>query len=138
MTTTPASPGCGGLAGEFAEATGLHVELSLPAPTLRLPEATDLAVYRAVQEGLTNVCKHSGAEEARVVVAERADGGITVHVSDDGTPARRSPPPSTGLGLLGVQERVTALGGRLLAGPGDHGFDLRVELPPAAVRRTQA
>ena len=69
------------------------------------------AIFRLVQESLTNVVKHAEAEHAEIDVSED-DGRITVCVYDDGRgfdPARRS----DGFGLLGMRERVSLLGGEL-------------------------
>jgi signal transduction histidine kinase len=77
-----------------------------------LGEAANIALYRLVQEGLTNVTKHSGARSVRIEVQQDlAAGEVCAAVSDDGIgmdPAT----PRTGLGLAGLRERVEMLGGR--------------------------
>jgi signal transduction histidine kinase len=123
-----AGPPAGGvpdLAGLVARtaATGLPVRLDGDASGLPAPVA--LAVYRVVQEGLTNVLKHASATSA-VVTVSRDDSAVTVSVVDDG---RGGPLRRGGHGLSGMRERVTALGGTLTAGPVDGGFTLSARLP---------
>ncbi|WP_328770086.1 sensor histidine kinase [Streptomyces sp. NBC_00286] len=86
-----------------------------------------LAVYRIVQEALTNVVKHSGARHAAVSVVRR-DGRLTVEVVDDGPSA--TPPASGGFGPAGMRERAAAAGGRIDYGPlPGGGYRVRAELP---------
>jgi signal transduction histidine kinase len=94
----------------------------------RYTEEVEAAVYRIVQEALTNVSKHSGATKARVEVREN-DATIHLVVSDDGTgfdPAA----VTAGFGLLGMRERVELLGGTLAieSAPGS-GTTVRVSVP---------
>ncbi|MET8508756.1 sensor histidine kinase [Streptomyces sp. NPDC004787] len=95
-----------------------------------VPAAVDRTVYRIVQESLTNVARHAGARTVSVRVSCRSDA-VSVRVEDDGR-ARPDRVPAPGLGLLGMRERVTALGGRLRAEPrAEGGFAVRAELPVA-------
>ena len=108
-------------------AAGLPVELDVDGSVEGLPAAPDLAVYRIVQESLTNVLKHAGASRARVHIARRPDR-VCVEVTDDGQGAPGADDGS-GNGLRGMRERVTALGGTFSAGPErDGGFAVRAEL----------
>ena len=99
----------------------------------------DQAAYRIVQEALTNVSRHAGAASASVHLHYTPDT-LSVQVDDDGTGTVTSNGTSTvtrssgpGLGLVGMRERVSALGGRLQAGPQDGGgFQVRAELPARA------
>jgi signal transduction histidine kinase len=75
-----------------------------------------LAVYRIVQESLTNVVRHAAASSARVVLDE-ADGAYRVTVTDDGGGVVVHSERSGGRGLLGMHERAELLGGTLDAGP---------------------
>jgi signal transduction histidine kinase len=105
---------------------GLPVELDVRGSVDGLPTAPDLAVYRIVQESLTNVIKHAGASSARVVIARRPDL-VSVDVTDDGSGAGSG--DGAGNGLRGMRERVTALGGTFSAGPGTAGgFAVHAEL----------
>ncbi|MEV4107818.1 sensor histidine kinase [Nonomuraea sp. NPDC049695] len=113
---------------ERARSTGLPATVTISGVRRELPPDVDRAAYRIVQEALTNVSRHSGGAAASV----RIDYGgeeLVVQVDDDGQ-ARRDAPPVPGVGLLGMRERVTALGGRLLTEPRpEGGFTVRAELP---------
>jgi signal transduction histidine kinase len=111
-------------------AAGMPVELEVRGSLDTLPAAPDLAVYRIVQESLTNVLKHAGAAHARVVIDRRPDV-VSVEVVDDGPgapPGRRSAHGDRGNGLRGMEERVSALGGTFSAGCLDRGFAVRAVL----------
>lgn len=91
----------------------------------------ELAVYRVVQESLTNVAKHAGEVEAEVVLSYAPDL-LSVRISNPARSGGSRPRVSegNGLGLAGMRERVELLGGALLAGPRpDGGFEVYAELP---------
>ncbi|HEY4465092.1 MAG TPA: histidine kinase [Streptosporangiaceae bacterium] len=112
------------LTGRFT-ASGLDVVVIGTAAPLSGP--ADLAAYRIVQEGLTNVLRHSAARTAQVMLDRDQDAAL-IRVRDDG-PARAGSGVS-GYGLIGLRERATALGGSVSAGPRpDGGYELRAELP---------
>ena len=112
--------------------TGHEVSLELTGTRRALTPEVDRAAYRIVQEALTNVTRHSGATAATVTVDYGA-GGLTVQIDDDGT-ALPDQPPVPGVGLIGMRERVTALGGTLGAEPrATGGFRVRADLPTAEV-----
>jgi signal transduction histidine kinase len=93
-----------------------------------LPAAVDLAAYRIVQEALTNVYRHSGASAATVRIGY-GDREVTVQVDDDGRGAPLGD-DGGGNGIRGMQERATALGGTLTAGPRQQGgFRVCARLP---------
>ena len=100
-----------------AEAAGMRISADLGTVlSQEVPEGVGLAVYRVVQEALTNVRKHAGAD-AHVTVRLALEGDeIDIEVVDDGHGAAATS-DSAGLGLLGMTERVTVHGGRLEAGP---------------------
>jgi len=114
-------PGIDDLAVLVAEftATGQHVHLSVTDRPEGLPASHELAVYRIVQESLTNAARHAGAPPTLVVVACTARD-VTVDVCDEGPcgTARdhATGSPSRGSGLTGMHERCDALGGTLEAG----------------------
>jgi len=122
-----------------ARAAGLPVTVTVTGAQRPLAPDVDQAAYRIVQEALTNVSRHAGAASASVhlhytpetlsvQVDDDGKGPITSAVTSNGT---RSSGP--GLGLVGMRERVSALGGRLQAGPQDGGgFQVRAELPARA------
>ncbi|MER6218640.1 histidine kinase [Streptomyces sp. NPDC001674] len=117
---------------ERTRAAGLDVSLTVSGRQQRLPSGVDLCAYRIVQEALTNTVKHAG-REARVDVSLRFEADRLVgNISDQGgnTPARAL--PSSGLGLLGMRERVKLYGGSLRAGPrAEQGFEVVFTIPLA-------
>lgn len=92
-----------------------------------VPQDVSLTIYRIVQEGLSNVRKHSSAEDARVVLAWETDR-VRVSVEDAG-PRRPAPASGVGLGLRGAGERVAVAGGQFQAGPWGSGWRLLAEFP---------
>jgi signal transduction histidine kinase len=122
-----------------ARAAGLPVTVTVTGAQRPLPPEADQAAYRIVQEALTNVSRHAGAASASVHLHYAPDT-LSIRVDDDGkgqvtstgtgNGTRASGP---GLGLVGMRERVSALGGQLQAGPRDSGgFRVRAELPARA------
>lgn len=108
---------------------GLEVDLDVQGSTETAPPGVDLAAYRIVQEGLTNVLKHATRGRARVHI--RGDAAeVEVAVENDGAPGRTSNGTGTGHGLIGMRERVNLYGGTFEAGPRpDGGFSVRARLP---------
>ncbi|WP_431677934.1 sensor histidine kinase [Kitasatospora sp. KL5] len=107
----------------------IRVDLGLDGELDTLPPAVDAAVYRIVQESVTNVLRH--AVDATEVVVRVAAERHTVRVSvrDNG---RRTGRGRDGYGLTGLRERATLIGGTLRAGPGtDRGWHVEAELPRA-------
>jgi signal transduction histidine kinase len=113
-----------------AAAAGLVVETRTDGEARPLPFAVDVAAFRIVQEALTNVTRHAGPATATVRVSY-GDRDLSVQVDDDGR--GRSPQgkaPGGGKGIVGMRERVAALGGELQAGPRPGGgFRVRARLP---------
>ncbi|MGW4155319.1 sensor histidine kinase [Micromonospora chersina] len=109
-------------------AAGVPVQVAVTGEPRDLPAEVDQAGYRVVQEALTNVARHAGPATARVHI-EYAPARLTVSVTDDGqaSPAR---PVTPGVGLRGMRERVTGVGGTLHADAGDGGgFAVRATFP---------
>ncbi|MBZ5623172.1 MAG: sensor histidine kinase [Acidobacteriia bacterium] len=97
-------------AHQVARSTGVHIRVEAEDPPSDLPDEHKTCIFRLVQEALNNVCRHSNADA--VVIGLRADyGNVTVTVQDNGRGFSRA--GSKGLGLIGMQERVDSLGGRL-------------------------
>ena len=91
-----------------------------------LPPATDRVVFRVVREALTNVRKHAGPVPTRVTL-RRERSELVIEVENDGPAA---PPGEPGNGLIGMRERVTALGGSLRTGPrAEGGFLVTARIP---------
>ncbi|MFJ8539701.1 sensor histidine kinase [Streptomyces sp. NPDC093591] len=103
-----------------------------PAVSDDLPHEVQAAAFRVVQEALTNIRRHA-SDAAHIEVRLRsAPGRLEVSVADDGRGGTRLPAAAHGggFGLVGLKERVTALGGELHAGPrGDAGWQVRAALP---------
>jgi signal transduction histidine kinase len=113
---------------EQASKAGLEMTLTIEGQRTDLPAAVGRTAYRIVQEALTNIARHASASTASVRIDYGADS-LAIQVDDDGK-ATPDTVPKPGLGLLGMRERVTALGGRLLAQPrSERGFTVRAELP---------
>jgi len=113
-----------------ARTAGLDAQLTVEGHRDDLPSAVERTAYRIVQESLTNIARHAAAETATISIDYRPDA-LVIRVDDDGraTPAGT---PTSGVGLLGMRERVTALGGHLRAAPRDEGgFRVQAELPVA-------
>jgi signal transduction histidine kinase len=114
---------------ERARSAGVPATVIISGQQRSLPVALDRAAYRIVQEALTNVARHAGPVSASVLIRYEPDQ-LTVQVDDDGRAALEVPAP--GMGLTGMRERVTALGGQLHAGPRpEGGFTVRALLPMA-------
>lgn len=119
-----------GLTGLIAgvEDAGLSVQLEVTGSPACLPTPVGHAGYRIIQEGLTNVLRHSTARKARVRV-EVGDRGVVIEVADDGQ-LQASATPAGGHGLAGMRERAAALGGSCEAGPvNEAGWLVRAEIP---------
>jgi signal transduction histidine kinase len=116
---------------EATTAAGTPTTLELAEPPVPLPPPVTLAVYRIVQESLTNVVRHAGRVAATVRL--RHDGGyLNVDVVNDGGAAAAAFSDGTGAGLTGMRERAAALGGTLEAGPcPGGGFAVHARLPVA-------
>ncbi|MGQ4487040.1 sensor histidine kinase [Streptomyces sp. 372A] len=135
---------------ESVRQAGLPVEVACAAEgEPPLPAAVDLAAYRVIQEALTNVRKHAGPGAKAEVSVVRVGATAEVMVLDNGrgNAGGADSAPGGGHGLLGMRERVTALGGTLTAGPRyGGGFRVHAILPvearaqepgrPGAVGRT--
>ena len=104
------------LTGLVASVISQGVDVSLDNRLTVVPQAVQLAVYRIVQESLTNVVRHANASSAAVVL-EEVDGSYRVTVTDDGHGVVAHSERSGGRGLLGMHERAELLGGTLDAGP---------------------
>ncbi|MFI1650930.1 sensor histidine kinase [Streptomyces avidinii] len=113
---------------EGARSIGLDATLTIEGQRQDVPVTVGRTVYRIVQESLTNVSRHADARTASVRIDCRPDS-LAVRIDDDGK-ATPDPAPVPGVGLLGMRERVTALGGRLRAEPrSEGGFTVQAELP---------
>jgi signal transduction histidine kinase len=109
----------------LSERAPIPVDLG-QVPDRRLPDAVEAAIYYLVAEAITNIAKYAQATQASIAI-ERSNGTVTVTVSDDGIGGAQ---PSDGSGLVGLTDRVEALGGRLrIQSPPGHGTHLSAEIP---------
>jgi two-component system, NarL family, sensor histidine kinase UhpB len=110
---------CEWLAHNFQQRTGVACELVLGAGELDLRDPYATAVFRVLQESLTNVAKHAEATQVEATL-ERAEGTVILTVRDNGRGFRTSDPRKQGsYGLVGLRERAFLLGG-----------DIRIESEP--------
>lgn len=120
------------LVGQSREA-GMTVELSVDGSARGYGARVEQTAFRVVQEALTNVHKHAPGARTRVRLAHR-EGEVAVQVENecpgDGEAAAAAGLPSGGNGLVGMEERVTALGGGFVSGPTDvGGFRVSAVIP---------
>ena len=119
----------------FSERSGIKLELDVQAGFGRLPQEAETALFRIVQESLANIQRHSGAETAKIQL--RGDSArVNLEVSDRGRgmakeAIERGNGSGTrlGVGILGMRERMTQLGGKLEIESGSSGTTVRVSLP---------
>jgi signal transduction histidine kinase len=126
----PPAPGLPGLAALAAQvqAAGVPVDLHVDADPGSLPPDLGEAVYRIVQEALTNVIKHAGPCRATVTLTHTPEW-LDVLITDDG---RGGTPAASGHGLAGMRERAALYDGQLTAGPGEPGgFSVHARFPVA-------
>ncbi|MFI5953950.1 sensor histidine kinase [Cryptosporangium sp. NPDC051539] len=113
---------------EAVRGPGPEATLEIVGEPVALPPAHEVAAYRIVQESLTNVVRHAGARQVRVVV-EYAPDAVRVRVSDDGSGGTAG---GSGHGIVGMTERAHSVGGTLRASAGPDGFTVEAVLPVPA------
>jgi signal transduction histidine kinase len=117
------------LTASFAEQTGISVDFETALADERLPEEVETALYRIVQESLTNVVKHARARRVSILLA-RKEGSVKAVVEDDGRGFDPAEPAGNGFGLVGMSERLALLGGRLeVESDADAGTTIAAEVP---------
>ncbi len=121
-------------AGEILAAAGIQFTEDCPPEALRsLPPSHDEALAWVVREGITNVIRHSEAGACSVTLSRDGNEAVLRIVDEtsggQGSRSAAQDPPGEGTGLLGIRERVVALGGRLQASEAGGGFHLSVTLP---------
>ena len=116
-------------ARDFARRSGIPVDVQIEGNLDRLPERHRTCVYRVVQEALTNCERHSRASSIRIT-CHGGEGMVSLTVQDDGAGFDPEKVAGRGVGLLGIEERVRELGGRVsaISQPG-RGALLRAEIP---------
>ena len=118
----------------FAQRSGIKVDLDLPDDFSRLSSEMETAIFRVVQESLTNIHRHSGSPAAKIVLRQHK-GEVLVKVEDNG---KGIPPEkleemasagTPGVGIRGMRERLRQLGGRVEIESGESGTVVIVQLP---------
>jgi len=118
----------------FSQRSGIDVKLDLPATLQRFPIELEIAIFRVVQEGLTNVHRHSGSPTAIVSLGVE-DSQVHLKVIDHGRGipsqalAARQQDSSIGIGLPGMRERTRQLGGKMEIDSSGEGTAIHVTLP---------
>ena len=122
-------------AQEWEERSGVAIQIDIDPLLGRLPETTEISVFRVIQEGLNNIGKHATAQSASVSVQRTHQDNLLIRIVDDG----KGMEPSIDLadlssqkhfGLIGISERAALLGGTMsTVSPLQGGFVLQVEIP---------
>jgi two-component system sensor histidine kinase UhpB len=114
-----------------------YYHLGIVGDCALLPERLTITLFRVTQECLTNIAKHSAAQNACVTLTINADT-VTLAVEDDGSATGLPFTEDSGIGLLGIRERVTALAGQLtLTIVQPHGLKVEVWLPIISITEPQ-
>jgi len=123
----------------FAKRSGVDVSVELSADRKRLPMNIEIALFRVLQESLTNVHRHSGAVQARVCF-QRQNGAAILEVKDFGRGISaerleqlRETSAETGVGLAGMRERMNELNGNFELESDEHGTTIRATVPLSAI-----
>jgi len=117
----------------FSDRAGIKVSLDAPDRIERLPSNVEIALFRVIQEALNNIHRHSGAGTAQVEV-KTIDGSLFLKISDDGhgmkvPGSQRSDNTRLGVGLLGMRERLSQLGGHLTINSSENGTSIEAKVP---------
>lgn len=108
-------------------AAGVATSMRIEGAPRRLAESTELTLYRATQEALTNAWRHARASRVGITLVFTELGSVRLRVEDDGAGAAG---PGSGFGLRGMRERVDLIGGTLgITTAVDHGFAVELEVP---------
>jgi signal transduction histidine kinase len=130
MAPLPDADGVPALIEQFRSA-GADAELTVDGDTGRLPATTGLAVYRILQEALTNAIKHAPGTRTTVHLAvSRSEARLSVDTAG-------APGTGRGFGVLNMRERAESLGGTCQAGPGGHGWLVLATFPLDPARRRE-
>jgi two-component system NarL family sensor kinase len=132
-------PALRALVQDFRDRSGIAATFAAPAELPKLSGEAELALFRAVQEGLANVARHADAHAVTVTLSGGPDG-VALSLTDDG----RGLPPGLDperahengrMGLAGMRERLAAVGGTMRVRGGERGVELSITVPSAALRR---
>lgn len=128
----------------LTERSGLKIQLDLPENLGRLPSELELAIFRILQECLTNIHRHSGSGTATVRFSRKPDDGILLEIEDHGKGIppeilRRAHAGGTGVGLGGMRERVRHFQGEMNIASNENGTKISIMVPAqtAAIAKDQ-
>jgi signal transduction histidine kinase len=116
---------------------GVQVDVDWRGNQEPLPADIDLSAFRIIQEAVTNVVRHAGTGQCRVLIGQQ-DGQLSIEITDSGrgAPASKISPSGTGYGITGMRERATLLGGDFSVGPRPGGgFRVAARIPVPAPAR---
>jgi PAS domain S-box-containing protein len=118
------------LSKEFQRKTGISFKVNVPPEDLRLAPERETALFRIIQESLTNIIRHSGATEVNIIL-NLNDGQLTLEINDNGKGiSQEAKPEKHTLGILGMKERAYFLGGSLnITGEPGRGTKVVVLIP---------
>jgi signal transduction histidine kinase len=134
-------PALRSLVHDVSERAGIAVRFTAPEQVPPLPPDTELALFRALQEALSNVVRHAGAQDVQVTLVA-GDGGVRLVVRDDGrglpVDARGQVRTDNGrMGLTGMRERILAVGGTVRLRNAEPGAEVHVIVPDAPLETTR-
>ena len=114
----------------FSERSGIQIDLDMPSDISKLPDQVELAVFRVLQECLTNVHRHSGSKVAKVRILPE-ETSVILEVSDRGRGlnSQNGSDPVIGVGITGMRERIRELGGQFEINSSPEGTIVRAVLP---------
>ncbi|MGA8222948.1 MAG: PAS domain-containing protein [Candidatus Acidiferrales bacterium] len=120
--------------GGFTERSGIQVELEFSPGLGRMTRDVELALFRVVQEAITNIQRHSGSQQAKIRIHRNSN--LSLEISDHGHAAsagratgKEKPRFEVGVGIASMQERVKLIGGRFEIDSTNHGTTVRVTIP---------
>jgi two-component system sensor histidine kinase DegS len=124
-----------GLIKRFREQTGITTRLKVSSAwPRRLNRQVAVNLYRILQEALNNACRHSGASKVSVSLSPGSAGTLVLVVADNGRGMSSADERMTGLGLIGMRERATLLGGELEVEDRAAGTTIRAIFPTRRIR----
>lgn len=122
-------------AQDWSKRSGIHLDLNLDDEIGRLPETIELSVYRIIQESLNNIYKHSSATRAMITLKSNSPRSLMIYIEDNGKGIEeefilKDYSKDGHYGLVGIEERVTLLGGRLrIQNKPEGGLLIQAEIP---------
>jgi PAS domain S-box-containing protein len=128
----------------FSERAKIQVEFKISGNLARMPQPVELALFRILQESLSNIHRHSGAKKARILLAQTPQS-VTLEIHDDGKGLPKNLLSGSsvrmnrvGVGILGMNERLSQLGGSLEISAEKSGTTVRATIPIQQAAQTSA